>query len=153
ITWVNDGPITYTGQEQIQRDIRNFKAALEGVEVEEAFMPTVAPASAEGRPSEYYKTAEDYLTALADALNTEYRAVVDAGFVLQVDDAFIPAHYTPHEDQREYLKWVELRIDAVNRALEGIPEDRVRYHICWGSQNVPHTWDVPLQLIVDQVLR
>jgi 5-methyltetrahydropteroyltriglutamate--homocysteine methyltransferase len=153
VTWVNTGPVTYTGQQQVQRDIANFKAALEGLQVQEAFMPTVAPASAEGRPSQYYKTDEEYLFALADALHEEYLAVVGAGFVLQVDDAFVPAHYNPHEDIDTYRKWVEVRIDAINHALRDIPEERVRYHICWGSQNVPHTWDVPLAVIVDQVLR
>jgi 5-methyltetrahydropteroyltriglutamate--homocysteine methyltransferase len=155
--WRCTGPITYTGSEAIKRDIANLKAALEGLGVEEAFLPVAAPCSVEAtRANNYYAREEDYLFALADALHEEYRAIIDAGFLLQVDDAFMPAVY-PRMMQtktlREYRDYVNLTIDALNHALEGIPEDRVRYHICWGSQNVPHTWDVPLDMIVDLVLR
>jgi 5-methyltetrahydropteroyltriglutamate--homocysteine methyltransferase len=151
-------PISYKGQRAIQRDIANFKAALEGVQVEEAFLPLAAPASVEASvPNEYYPSDEAYVYALADALREEYLAVVNAGLLLQVDDAFIPYNYdrllVQGVSMEEYRKHCEMRIDAANYALRGIPEDRVRYHICWGSWAGPHTSDVPLQDIVDLVLR
>lgn len=154
--WVCIGPIRYKGQSAVQRDIENFKAALDGAEVEEAFMPVVAPCSVEtSRPNRYYPTSEGFLFAVADALREEYRAIVEAGFILQVDDAWLPMKYSmmpPDSTREDYRRWAQVRIDALNAALDGIPEDRVRYHICWGSQNVPHTQDVPLRDIVDLVL-
>jgi 5-methyltetrahydropteroyltriglutamate--homocysteine methyltransferase len=152
------GPITYTGQGAIDRDIANFSAALEGLEVDEAFLPLAAPASVEATiPNHHYASDEDYLQALADALGQEYRRVVDAGLLLQVDDAFIPYNYdrflTSGVTLEEYRRHCGLRIEAVNEALRGIPEDRVRYHICWGSWAGPHTTDVPLKDIVDLLLQ
>ena len=153
-SWTCTGPVTYIGQKEIARDIANFKAALANVQVEEAFMPVVAPCSAEGtRVNQYYKTDEEYLFAIADAVREEYKAVVEAGLVLQVDDAILPMRYNPTGDLQQFLKWAEVRIDALNHALEGIPEDWVRYHICWGSQNVPHTWDIPLKDILPLILK
>lgn len=156
--WVCTQPITYRGRPALQRDIANFKSALARVQVEDAFLPLAAPASVEASvPNEYYKSDEEYVYALADALREEYLQVVDAGFILQVDDAFIPYNYDRMMLQgvsmAEYRKHCEMRIDAVNHALRGIPEDRIRYHICWGSWAGPHTSDVPLGDIVDLVLR
>ena len=155
--WQCSGPITYAGAAAIRRDIGNFKDALAEVQVEEAFMPVAAPCSVEAsRANNYYDTQEQYLYAIADALKQEYHAIVDAGFVLQIDDAFMPAQYArmrPASTVEEYRRYVNLTIDALNHALQGIPQERVRYHICWGSQNVPHTWDVPLADIVDLLLR
>src|SRR5579883_2434215 len=148
-------PIGYK-PEQIQRDIANFKAALEGLQPVEAFMPLVAPASAlRDAVNEYYPSEEAYVYALADVMKQEYQAVVDAGFLLQVDDAVLATMWLLLEDQglEHYRKWAELRIEALNYALKGIPEDRVRYHLCWGSWNGPHTNDVPLANIVDLLLR
>ena len=116
-----------------------------------------APCSVEAsRANNYYRTEEEYLFAIADALKEEYRAIVAAGLLLQVDDAWLPAQYArmlPQASMADYRRYVHLTIEALNHALEGIPEDRVRYHICWGSQNVPHIWDVPLADIIDLVLR
>jgi 5-methyltetrahydropteroyltriglutamate--homocysteine methyltransferase len=156
--WVCTQPISYTGRPAVQRDIANFKSALAGVQVEDAFLPLAAPASVEASvPNEYYTSDEEYVYALAEALREEYLQVVEAGFVLQVDDAFIPYNYDRMMLQgismEDYRKHCEMRIDAVNHALRGIPEDRVRYHICWGSWAGPHTSDVPLGEIVDLVLR
>jgi 5-methyltetrahydropteroyltriglutamate--homocysteine methyltransferase len=140
----------------LNRDIANLKSALKGEKVAEAFMPVVAPGSIEVVPNEHYASQEDYLFALADALNKEYRLIVDAGFVLQVDDAVVPATYYYRFRDRplsEYLAWADVRIEAMNRALKGIPEDRVRYHICFGSQNVPHTTDPDLRDIVGLLLK
>jgi len=152
------GPVSYIGQQAIDRDIANFKAALAGVETEEAFLPLAAPASVEATfTNRFYGSDEEYLQALADALREEYKAVVDAGLLLQVDDAFIPFNYDlllfRGMGFEEYRRHCALRIEAVNEALRGIPEDRVRYHICWGSWAGPHTTDVPLRDIVDLLLR
>lgn len=156
--WVCTQPITYRGRPALQRDITNFLNGLQGVQVTEGFLPLAAPASVEASvPNEYYASDEEYVFALADALREEYLQVVKAGLVLQVDDAFIPYNYDrmllQGASMEEYRKHCEMRIDAVNYALRDIPEDRIRYHICWGSWAGPHTSDVPLQAIVDLVLR
>lgn len=151
------GPITYQGQEWVQRDIDNFKAALAGVTPEEAFIPAVAPGTIElQRKNEYYPTDEAFLFAIAEAMREEYKAIVDAGFLLQIDDPRVVTQYgmpDPAPSIEEYRKFAELRVEAINHALEGIPEDRVRYHLCWGSWHGPHVTDVPLKDIVDIVLR
>lgn len=155
--WVCTGPVRYQGQEAVRRDIENFKAALGSVEAEEAFMPVVAPCTAEMlQANHYYPREEDYLFAVADALKEEYHAIVDAGLLLQVDDALLPSQYArmaPDASLADYKRWAEPRIEALNHALVGIPPEKVRYHICWGSQNVPHTADVPLRDIVDILLK
>jgi 5-methyltetrahydropteroyltriglutamate--homocysteine methyltransferase len=141
--------------EPLERDIRNFKAALQEIEVDETFMPVVAPCSMEITPNRYYKTQEEYLFAIADALSVEYRMIVDAGFILQVDDAILPMQrFMTFQgvEFAEYRKWATVRMEALNHALKGIPEDQVRYHICFGSQNVPHTTDPNLRDIIDLVL-
>ena len=149
-------PITYTGHEAVQNDIDNFKAALEGVEVEEAFIPAVAPGTIEGqRRNEYYSIPEEYLFAIADAMNEEYKAIVEAGFVLQIDDPRIVVQYDmidPAPSVAQFREYAALRIEAINPALEGIPSERVRYHLCWGSWHGPHTTDFPSKDIVDLVL-
>ncbi len=157
LVWEVEGPITYTGHAAIARDIANFKAAMQAAGVEEGFLPVVAPGSAEpGLVDRYYASPDERLEALTEALRQEYRAVIDAGLLLQVDDAFLPALYDRMQNDmsmEEYLRFAEQRIDALNAALEGIPEDRVRYHICWGSWNGPHVTDVPLKDIVHLVLK
>jgi 5-methyltetrahydropteroyltriglutamate--homocysteine methyltransferase len=154
--WQCTGPITYTGADALQRDIDNFKAALQKAGLEEGFLPVAAPASVTAsRRNNYYKTEEEYIYAVAAALSQEYHAIADAGLLLQVDDAFLPAQYARMPENTtidDYRKFAAMTVEALNHALDGIPEDRVRYHICWGSQNVPHTWDVPLADIVDLVL-
>ena len=155
-----NGPITYSNK-QVLRDIENLKAAMTKVQGTHpslaAFLPVVAPASAlPGAKNEHYKSEEDYLTALADALHQEYKAVVDAGFYVQIDDAFLPYMHermVPPMSNAEYRRWAGLRIDALNHALRGIPEERSRYHICWGSWNGPHVFDVPLKDIIDLLLK
>ncbi len=150
------GPIAYTGLPALQTDIANFKAALGGVKVEDAFLPVAAPASViPDRKNEYYKTDEECVDAIAAAMRTEYKTIVDAGFVLQLDDARAAVTYdrmVPPARFEDYYAWVARHVAAMNHALEGIPEDRVRYHVCWGSWPGPHTTDVPLKDIVDLVL-
>jgi 5-methyltetrahydropteroyltriglutamate--homocysteine methyltransferase len=152
------GPIKYKGHSAMRRDIENFKSALAGYNnFADAFMPVVAPCSCSfPGMNTYYKTEEEYLFATADALHEEYKMIIDAGLLLQVDDAILPMMYiagAPGQDLQAYRKWASMCQDALNHALRGIPEDRVRYHICWGSQNAPHTWDVALMDIVDLVLK
>jgi 5-methyltetrahydropteroyltriglutamate--homocysteine methyltransferase len=157
-TAVAVAPITYKGQAAIARDIAIFKHALQasGAKPAGAFIPVVAPASAVPRHKNgYYKNDEEFLFALAAALREEYTAIVDAGFFVQVDDAFLPYMYDvafAGQDLAGWRKWAALRIAALNHALEGLPEEKVRYHICWGSFNTPHVSDVPLRDIVDLVL-
>jgi 5-methyltetrahydropteroyltriglutamate--homocysteine methyltransferase len=151
------GPIAYTGQAALQRDIDNFKAALKGVSVEEGFLPVAAPASViPDRKNEHYASDEECLRAIAEAMRTEYRMIVDAGFILQLDDARTAVTFdrmVPPGTFADYRKWVAMHVELLNHALEGIPEDRVRYHVCWGSWPGPHTTDVPLKDIVDLILQ
>ena len=151
------GPISYVGQDAVQADIDNFKAALHGAAVEEAFIPAVAPGTIEGqRRNDYYGTVEEYLGALADAMHEEYKAIVDAGFILQIDDPRIVVHYDlidPAPTPEEFRKIAALRVEATNRAIGDLPADRIRYHLCWGSWHGPHTTDFPLSEIVSLVLQ
>ncbi|MGH6923819.1 MAG: cobalamin-independent methionine synthase II family protein [Propylenella sp.] len=154
-TAVAVSPIAYKGHAALARDIGIFKAALREADVADAFLPVVAPASAVPRfRNEFYKDEEEALFALAEAMREEYRAIVGAGLLVQVDDAFLPYMYDVafYGDLAGYRKWAGVRIAALNHALEGVPEERVRYHICWGSFNTPHTTDVGLADIVDLVL-
>ena len=157
---VVNGSIKYSSQ-QVLRDIENLKTGVTKAKDKypglAAFLPVVAPASAlPGAKLEYYKDEETFLTALADALHQEYKAVIDAGLYVQIDDAFLPYMHermVPPMTEAEYRRWAGLRIDALNHALQGIPEERSRYHICWGSWNGPHAFDVPLKDIIDLVLK
>jgi 5-methyltetrahydropteroyltriglutamate--homocysteine methyltransferase len=150
-------PITYIGADLVAADIARFKQAIEGVEVEEAFIPAVAPGTIERqRPNEYYQSDEEYLEAIAKAMHTEYRMIVEAGFILQLDDPRVMTEYDFFEvapSAAEYQKFAQLRIDALNLALEGLPRDRMRYHVCWGSWHGPHSTDIELKDIVDVILQ
>jgi len=150
------GPITYTGQKELKRDIDNFKAALKGVNVAEAFMPVAAPASViPDRKNEYYKSEEELIRAIGAAMRTEYKMIVDAGFILQLDDARAATTYdrmVPPASFDDYRKWVALHMEVLNEAIAGLPEERIRYHVCWGSWPGPHVSDVPLKDIVDLIL-
>jgi 5-methyltetrahydropteroyltriglutamate--homocysteine methyltransferase len=150
-------PVKYTGLAELQADIDNLKAALRGAKVEEAFLPVAAPSSAiPDRKNEYYRNDEELVIALAEALRTEYRTIVEAGFLLQLDDARAAVTYdrmVPPASFEDYYGWVGRHVEVLNYALEGIPEDRVRYHVCWGSWPGPHTTDVPLKKIVDLILK
>ena len=151
------GPLTYKGHAAVQKDIEIFKAGLKGSTVAGAFLPVVAPASAVPRhKNEYYRDDEEFLFKLAEAPRDEYKAIVEAGLMVQIDDAFLPYMYDvafAANELEQYRKWAAVRIEALNHAIAGLPEDRIRYHICWGSFNTPHVTDVPLKDIVDLVLR
>jgi 5-methyltetrahydropteroyltriglutamate--homocysteine methyltransferase len=150
-------PIRYTGQAEVQRDIANFKAALARAGVAEGFLPVAAPSSViPDRKNEYYASDEEMLAAIADAMRDEYRAIVEAGLLLQLDDARAAVTYdrmVPPAAFADYRRWLERQVEAINHATEGIPTERIRYHVCWGSWPGPHTSDVPLKDIVDLVLR
>jgi len=153
---VCDGPVSYKGQALVQADIDNFKAALQGVQEQEPFLPAVAPGTIEHwMKNEYYRSDEDFLNAIADAMHEEYKAITDAGFLLQIDDPDLADAWQIHGDMSvpEYRKFAELRIDALNYALRDIPEELVRFHMCWGSYHGPHKYDIPLRDIVDLVLK
>jgi 5-methyltetrahydropteroyltriglutamate--homocysteine methyltransferase len=150
------GPIAYKGQEQLQRDLANFKTALQSVHVEEAFVPAIAPAMVGRGQNQYYASDEQYVFAIAEALRTEYRAIVDAGFLLQIDDPGLGETWDmliPAPPLEDYRRLQARNIEALNHALAGIPEDRVRYHLCWGSWQGPHVHDLALRDIVDLMLR
>jgi len=150
------GPISYTGQAELARDIENFKAALKSVDVEEAFLPVAAPASViPDRKNEYYKNEEELIRAIGAAMHTEYKMIIDAGFILQLDDARAAVTYdrmVPPGSFADYRKWLGLQVDVLNEAIAGLPADRIRYHVCWGSWPGPHTTDVALKDIVDLIL-
>ena len=154
--WVCTAPITYDPT-LVQIDIANFTAALAGVNVTEAFMPVAAPITVEtDRPNEYYPSQEAYLYAIADALKQEYKAVVDAGFLLQLDDPWITARWDqllPNIDVQEFQKFCEARIEATNYALADIPRERIRYHICWGSWHGPHSTDIEIKHLQPLLLK
>jgi len=150
------GPIAYTGQAELKRDIDNFKSALKDVKVEEAFLPVAAPASViPDRRNEYYGSDEEMIRAIGAAMRTEYRTIIDAGFLLQLDDARAAVSYdrmVPPKTFADYRQWLALQVDVLNEAIAGLPVDRIRYHVCWGSWPGPHTTDVPLKDIVDLIL-
>jgi 5-methyltetrahydropteroyltriglutamate--homocysteine methyltransferase len=148
--------LRYTGQADLAADLANFKAALDGVSVAEAFLPANSPGTIEHwLANEYYKSDEEFVFAIADVMHEEYQAIVDAGFVLQIDDPDLPDGWNclPNITLPDYRKYATIRVDALNHALAGIPKDKVRLHVCWGSHHGPHHDDVPLKDIVDLIFR
>jgi 5-methyltetrahydropteroyltriglutamate--homocysteine methyltransferase len=149
------GPIKYRGHESIRRNIDDLKAALKSTNVSEGFLTAVAPASTGyDAVNEYYSSEREYVFAIAEALREEYLEIYNSGLVLQVDDAVLANMYDElvQKSPKHYHDWAELRVEALNHALRGIPEDRVRYHICFGSWHMPHVADAPLEAIVDLML-
>ena len=150
------GPIKYTGHAELQRDIEDFKEALAKSNVVEGFLPVAAPASViPDRRNEYYKTDEELVYAIADAMREEYKAIIDAGLLVQIDDARAAVTYdrmVPPGTMKDFRKWLKLYMDALNYAIKGLPEEKIRYHVCWGSWPGPHTTDVPWREIADMVL-
>ena len=150
------GPIAYRGQAQVKADIDNLKAALGGVGVEEAFIPAISPSNVEGRQDNtYYKTDEEYLFAIADAMREEYKAIVDAGFLVQIDDPRLVTYYImdPRSTVAECRRWAEVRVEALNHALRGLPRERVRFHTCYGINMGPRVHDMELKDVVDIMLK
>jgi 5-methyltetrahydropteroyltriglutamate--homocysteine methyltransferase len=145
-------PLTYIGQDQVQFDIANMKAAMEGVSGVEGYLPAVAPGTIEHWLwNGIYKDDEEFLYAIADAMRDEYRAITDAGFILQIDDPDLPDGWQmfPGMSVEDYRKYAQLRADALTYALRDVPEEQIRLHVCWGSGHGPHKHDIPLRHIVD----
>ena len=148
-------PITYTGHDAIAADIANFKAAMQDAGIDEGFMSSVAPGSASRIANAYYKTEEELLYACADAMREEYKAIVDAGLILQLDDPAIAENWdmvNPEPTVEEYRKFSMIRVEALNHAIRGLPQDRIRFHLCWGSWHGPHMTDISMQDIVGVML-
>jgi 5-methyltetrahydropteroyltriglutamate--homocysteine methyltransferase len=148
-------PISYKGHEAIKADIANFKAALQANGIAEGFMTSVGPGSCARIGNDYYKTDEEFVFACADAMRPEYQAIVDAGLVLQIDDPSIAENYdqiNPEPSIEDYRKFTMIRVEALNHALKGLPQDRVRFHLCWGSWHGPHTTDIAMRDLVDLML-
>ena len=149
------GPLTYAGHDHIRADIRNFKAALVASGVEEGFMTAVAPGSCSRIGNRYYKTEEEFLYACADAMREEYKAIVEAGIILQLDDPAIAENWdmiNPAPSADDYRKFSMVRVEALNHAIRGLPKDRIRFHLCWGSWHGPHVTDIPMRDIVEVML-
>ena len=152
VPMVCTGPVRYTGQEAVARDIDNLKAALRGREAAGAFMPSVAPSGA--GLNEHYRTDEEYFEAVGDALREEYKAIVDAGFLLQIDDPFLSDVYSDTRyDDKQRQKKAGLFVDALNHALRGITEDKVRFHTCYGINEGPRIFDARLKDVVGDMLK
>jgi 5-methyltetrahydropteroyltriglutamate--homocysteine methyltransferase len=148
-------PLTYTGHEAIAADIARFKAALATASVEQGFMTAIAPASASRIGNVYYKTEEEFLYACADAMREEYKAILDAGLVLQIDDPAIAENWdqiNPEPSVEDYKKFTLVRVEALNYAIRGLPQERIRFHLCWGSWHGPHTTDIRMRDIVEVML-
>ena len=147
------GPVSYQGQDAIRKDIENLKNAIDGLKVEEAFMPAVAPSGV--GTNEYYSSDEEYLQAVGDALRAEYQAIVDAGFILQIDDPWLTEVHShdPSLSVSERRKIAERSIETLNHALRGIAPEKIRFHTCYGINEGPRVHDVPLKDIVHLILK
>ena len=149
------GPLSYTGHAAIRADIDNFKAALATHGIGEGFMTSVAPGSASRVGNSYYKSDDEFLFACAEAMREEYKAIIDGGLILQLDDPSIAENWdmiNPEPTVADYRRFSMRRVEALNHAIKGLPEDRIRFHLCWGSWHGPHTTDIPMREIVDVML-
>jgi 5-methyltetrahydropteroyltriglutamate--homocysteine methyltransferase len=151
-----NAPLKYSGQAHLKAEIEDFKAGLQNQNYEEAFLPAIAPGTIEHwMKNDYYPNDEAYLMAIADAMHEEYKAIIDAGFLLQIDDPDLPDgwQFMSHMTIPEYRRYAELRVEALNHGLRDLPVDKIRFHTCWGSYHGPHKYDIPLRDIVDLILK
>jgi 5-methyltetrahydropteroyltriglutamate--homocysteine methyltransferase len=149
------GPLTYTGQEAVARDIANVKAAMAEAGVEEGYLNSVAPGSCSRFANEYYGSDEEFLWACADAMREEYKSIVDSGLILQLDDPCIAENWdqiNPEPSVADYRQFTMVRVEALNHAIRDLPADRIRFHLCWGSWHGPHVTDLPMADIVEVML-
>jgi 5-methyltetrahydropteroyltriglutamate--homocysteine methyltransferase len=150
-------PITYTGQAELAADIENFRAALQGVTVAEAFLPVAAPASViPDRKNEFYASEDELAQAIGEAMHTEYKTIIDAGLLVQLDDARAAVSFdrmVPPKTLAQYRGWLGRQVEITNHAIGDLPRERIRYHVCWGSWPGPHSSDVPFKDIADIVLK
>jgi 5-methyltetrahydropteroyltriglutamate--homocysteine methyltransferase len=154
--YVCTGPIAYKGHYQLERDIANFKAALSKVSVAEAFLPAVSPNQVSyRRPNEYYRTTEEYENAIAEALRVEYKAIVDAGFLLQIDDPQLVTHYmrNPELSIEDYRRWAARHVELLNHTLRDIPRDKIRFHTCYSVAFGPRVHDMELKNVIDLIVK
>jgi len=154
---VVNGPIKYKGQELVQRDIANLKAGLKaaGLGTEGAWMNSIAPASCARMPNEHYKSEEELLYACADAMHEEYKAIIDAGLTVQLDDPAIGENWDQQKIEPSvegYRRYTKMCIDALNHSIKGLPANKIRFHLCWGSWHGPHSTDIPMKHLVDLML-
>jgi len=150
------GPIAYRGQKELATDLDNLKAALKGVAVAGAFVPSISPSNVEDwNRNEHYRSAEEYLYAIADAMREEYKAIVAAGFLVQIDDPQLVTHYVvnPTATIEQCRKWAQIHVEALNHALKGIAREKIRYHTCYGINMGPRVHDMEVKEIVDIVLK
>ena len=149
-------PVKYVGHAAITADIANFKAALAANGVSEGFMTSIGPASCARVGNHHYKTDDEFVFACADAMREEYKAIIDAGLVLQIDDPAIAENFdqiNPEPSYEDYRRFTEPKIEALNHALKGLPQDRIRFHLCWGSWHGPHMTDIPMKEIIGSMLK
>jgi len=150
------GPLTYTGHDAVAADIANFTAALSASGYEEGFITALAPGSCARIANTYYATEEEFIYACADAMREEYQAIIDAGLLLQLDDPSIAENWdqiNPEPTVEDYRAFTMIRVEALNHAIRGLPKDRIRFHLCWGSWHGPHTTDIPMRDIVETMLK
>ncbi len=155
VTPVARGPVTYTGQEMVQRDIANFKAALDAHGLQDGYLNSVAPGSCARFGNEFYEDDEALIYACADAMREEYTAIIEAGLMLQLDDPAIAENWdqiNPAPSVEAYKRFTRVRVEALNHAIRGLPPERIRFHLCWGSWHGPHVTDIPMADIVDLML-
>ena len=149
------GPITYVGHDAVARDIADMKAAMEATGSTEGFLNSVAPASCARIGNEFYDTDDEIIWACADAMREEYKAIIDAGLVVQLDDPAIAENWdqiVPEPSVEAYRRFTKVRIDALNHAIRGLPPERIRFHLCWGSWHGPHVTDIAMADIVELML-
>jgi 5-methyltetrahydropteroyltriglutamate--homocysteine methyltransferase len=149
------GPVKYIGHNELQTDIANLKAAVEGLDVEPCLTALAPPTMTFFLKNEYYANERDFAFAIAEAMNEEYRAIAASGILLQLDEPALATCWQtyPDMDVNQYRAWVDMHVEALNIALKGVPEDRVRMHTCWGSSHHPHSTDIPLESILDLILK
>jgi len=149
-------PLRYVGHAALKDDLANLRAALHGVKAEEAFLSANTPGTIEHwLRNEHYPDEEAFVYGIAEAMREEYKAIVDAGFLLQIDDPDLPDGWQmyPGMSVAAYRKYATMRVDALNHALRGIPRQNIRLHVCWGSFHGPHQQDIPLEHIIDIIFR
>ena len=150
------GPVEYTGYDAVAGDIANLKAGLSAAGLSEGFLASLSPGSCSRIANEYYSTEEEFIYACADAMREEYKAIVDAGLIVQIDDPSIAENWdqiNPEPSVEDYLRFTEIRVEALNYALRGLPEEQIRFHLCWGSWHGPHTTDIEFRHLVKTLLK
>jgi 5-methyltetrahydropteroyltriglutamate--homocysteine methyltransferase len=156
LRWICTGPISYQGMDQFKKEAATFRAALDGAAVQEAFIPAISPSNvAAWESNQFYKTEEEFLFAIAEAMRVEYQAIIESGFLLQIDDPALVTYYILHPEAsvEECRRWASLRVEALNHALRGLPEEKIRYHTCYSINFGPRVHDMEAKNLLDIILR